>query len=175
MQKNGSAPEKSVESQSEGGLKGPENPSAPKVTKEEYKTMAEKASPPSPFLKNALMAFLIGGAICCLGEVLAQMYMQGGIEEKSARALVSVTLVGISALLTAFGVYDNIARVAGAGTLVPITGFANAVVSPAIEFKSEGQVLGLGAKMFTIAGPVLVFGITASAVYGIILWIAGMF
>ena len=171
MQKNGSAPEKSVESQSEGGLKGHENPSAPKVTKEEYKAMAEKASPPSPFLKNALMAFLIGGAICCLGEVLAQMYMQGGIEEKSARALVSVTLVGISALLTAFGVYDNIARVAGAGTLVPITGFANSVVSPAMEFQSEGFITGMGAKMFIVAGPVLVYGISAAVLYGLILWI----
>lgn len=171
MQKNGSASEKGMESQSGGGLKGPENPSAPKVTKEEYKAMTEKASPPSPFLKNALMAFLIGGAICCLGEALAQLYMQSGIEEKSARALVSVTLVGISALLTAFGVYDNIARVAGAGTLVPITGFANSVVSPAMEFQSEGFITGLGAKMFIVAGPVLVYGISAAVLYGLILWI----
>ncbi len=102
---------------------------------------------------------------------MAQLYMQSGIEEKSARALVSVTLVGISALLTAFGVYDNIARVAGAGTLVPITGFANSVVSPAMEFQSEGFITGLGAKMFIVAGPVLVYGISAAVLYGLILWI----
>lgn len=144
---------------------------ASKVTKEEYKKMTEKASPPSPFLKNALMAFLIGGAICCLGEALAQLYMSGGLDEKSARSFVSITLVGLSALLTGFGFYDNIAKVAGAGTLVPITGFANSVVSPAMEFQSEGFVTGLGAKMFIVAGPVLVYGISSAVVYGLILWI----
>ena len=170
MNDNGSEMKEKSKEISE-GLRGPQNPSAPQVTKEEYKTMTEKASPPSPFLKNALMAFLIGGAICCRGEALAQMYMAGGLDEKNARALVSVTLVGLSAILTAFGVYDNIARVAGAGTLVPITGFANSVVSPAMEFQSEGFITGLGAKMFIVAGPVLVYGISAATLYGLILWI----
>lgn len=142
----------------------------PSVTRKEYAGMAEKASPSSPFLKNCFMAFFIGGAICTLGEALAQLYMSGGLDEKSARAFVSVTLVGISVLLTALGVYDDIARRAGAGTLVPITGFANAVASPAIEFQSEGFILGVGAKMFIVAGPVLVYGISAGVVYGLILW-----
>ena len=106
---------------------------------------------------------------------MIELYTYLGFEEKVVKMAVPSTLIFAAALLTGLKIFDKIAKRAGAGTLVPITGFANAVVSPAIEFKSEGQVLGLGAKMFTIAGPVLVFGITASAVYGIILWIAGMF
>ena len=144
-------------------------------SKQEYQKRAEKASPGSPFLKNALMAFLFGGAICCLGQGLVNLYMYWGLELKDARAFVSISLIGISAILTAFKVYDNIAKTAGAGTLVPITGFANSIVSPAMEFKSEGLVLGLGAKMFTIAGPVLVYGITASILYGLVLWALQLF
>lgn len=144
------------------------------VSRQEYKTMTEQASPPSPFLKNVCLAFVFGGGICCIGEALAQLYMSGGLQEKDARALVSVTLIGASALLTALGFYDTIAKIAGAGTLVPITGFANSVVSPAMEFQSEGYITGLGAKMFVIAGPVLVYGINAAIVYGLVLWIFRM-
>ncbi|NLJ30774.1 MAG: SpoVA/SpoVAEb family sporulation membrane protein, partial [Clostridiales bacterium] len=128
------------------------------VSKQEYKKMAGKASPGSPYLKNALMAFLFGGAICTGGQILADWYMRAGLAEKDAKAWVSISLIALSAILTALKVYDNIAKLAGAGTLVPITGFANSVVAPAMEFKSEGFIMGLGAKMFVIAGPVLVYG-----------------
>ena len=140
-------------------------------TVQEYSAMVKKAAPPSPVLKDCLLAFLSGGSICTLGQLLADLYMLWGLPEKDARTCVSVSLIFLSAALTAFGVYDNIAKHAGAGTLVPITGFANSMVSPAMEFKSEGFILGVGAKMFTIAGPVIVYGIVASVVYGIIYWI----
>jgi stage V sporulation protein AC len=133
--------------------------------------MADKASPNSKIWKNMTFAFLIGGLICTLGQGLAQLYMNAGLPELDARAAVSVTLVGLGALLTALKVYDNIAKFAGAGTLVPITGFSNAIVSPAIEFKTEGFVMGIGAKMFSIAGPVLVYGVSASILYGIVLFV----
>ena len=139
------------------------------VSKQEYKKMAEKASPGSTYGKNMLFAFLVGGLICASGQALANLFMQMGLELKDARAWVSITLVALSALLTALKVYDNIAKYAGAGTLVPITGFANSIVSPAMEFKSEGYVIGIGGKMFVIAGPVLVYGIAASIIYGLIL------
>ena len=145
-----------------------------KVSREEYQKMAEKASPPSPFWKNAAMAFLTGGLICCAGQALVNFYQGLGMNLQTARGFVSVTLILASALLTGLRVYDNVAKHAGAGTLVPITGFANAVVSPAIEFKSEKIVTGTCAKMFTIAGPVLVMGITASILYGLILWALGL-
>ncbi len=137
--------------------------------------MAKKQSPPSPKVKDFICAFVIGGLICVLGQLLIEWYTFLGLGERVVKMAVPSTIIFIAALLTGLKLFDKLAKHAGAGTLVPITGFANAVVSPAIEFRSEGQVLGLGAKMFTIAGPVLVFGITASAVYGIILWIAGMF
>ena len=137
--------------------------------------MADKASPGSKSVQNILMAFLFGGLICTIGQILVNLYMQAGLSLKDARAVVSVTLVGLGALLTALRIYDNIAKHAGAGTLVPITGFANSIVAPAIEFKSEGHIMGIGAKMFVIAGPVLVFGITASIIYGFILWIFQLF
>lgn len=121
--------------------------------------------------KTIPMAFLIGGAICTLGEALLNMYGALGLSQDNAGAMTSMTLIFLSALLTGLKLYDRIAQAAGAGTLVPITGFANSVVSPALEFKSEGYVLGLGAKMFIIAGPVLVYGISASIVYGIIYYI----
>ena len=141
------------------------------ITDKEYQKMAEKASPGSPVLKNCIFAFLFGGAICTIGQGLVYLYSEAGAEMKDARTLVSVTLILLSAVLTAFGVYDNIAKIGGAGTLVPITGFANSMVSPAIEFKSEGYIIGLGGKMFTIAGPVLVYGIASSMIYGLIIWL----
>lgn len=144
-------------------------------TNKEYDSMAKKQSPASPKVKDFVCAFVIGGLICVLGQLLMEWYTALGLEEKAVKMAVPSTLIFIAALLTGLKLFDKIAKHAGAGTLVPITGFANAVVSPAIEFKSEGQVLGLGAKMFTIAGPVLVFGFTASVVYGLILYIIGLF
>ena len=145
------------------------------ITGKEYQELNKRVSPKSPVLKNCLLAFLVGGFLCVVGEVIAQFAVNGGFDEKTGRFLGSLTLIVLSAVLTGFNVYDDIAKHAGAGTLVPITGFANAVVSPAIEFKSEGLVLGLGAKMFTIAGPVLVYGITTSILYGIVLFVLSLF
>lgn len=144
-------------------------------TDKEYAEMTKKQSPPSPKIKDFICAFVIGGLICVLGQLLMEWYTFLGLEEKVVKMAVPSTIIFIAALLTGLKLFDKIAKHAGAGTLVPITGFANAVVSPAIEFRSEGQVLGLGAKMFTIAGPVLVFGFTASVVYGLILYIIGLF
>ena len=141
------------------------------ISKEEYSKMSDKAAPDSPIWKNIAMAFISGGTICAIGQAILKFYMSIGISEKDSKSLLSITLIFLGILLTVLQLYDKIAKHAGAGTLVPITGFANSIVAPAIEFKSEGQVLGLGAKMFTIAGPVLVFGITSSVVYGIIAWI----
>ena len=145
------------------------------VTKEEYAQWTRRASPPSPSGKNCLFAFLVGGLICTMGQILTNLYGRLGLELQDARAAVSVSLIFLSAVLTACGIYDDIARFAGAGTLVPITGFANSMVSPALEFKSEGFILGLGAKMFVISGPVLVYGVSASVVYGLIYWITTLF
>ena len=141
------------------------------ISNQEYGELAKRVSPPSSMAKTIPMAFLIGGAICTLGEALLNMYAALGFSQDDAGALTSMSLIFLSALLTGFKLYDRIAQVAGAGTLVPITGFANSIVSPALEFKSEGFVLGLGAKMFVIAGPVLVYGISASIAYGIIYYI----
>ena len=131
-----------------------------KKTPQQYDAMVQKASPHSPVLKNCLFAFLSGGAICTLGQALANTFMLLGLDLKDARTCVSISLIFISAALTAYGVYDNIAK---------------SMVSPALEFKSEGFVTGLGAKLFTVAGPVLVFGISASVLYGIVLYIIGLF
>ena len=144
------------------------------ISKEEYKRRVEKASPPTTVGKNCLLAFLSGGAICTLGQSLRNLYENLGLDLPQARTGVSISLIFLSALLTTLGLYDRIAKHTGAGTLVPITGFANSMVSPALEFKSEGYVTGLGAKLFTVAGPVLVFGITASVVYGIILFVMSL-
>ena len=141
----------------------------------EYDAMVQKASPRSPVLKDCLFAFLSGGAICTLGQGLADLFMLLGFTLQDARTFVSISLIFLSAALTAFGVYDNIAKYAGAGTLVPITGFANSMVSPALEFKSEGFVTGLGSKMFVVSGPVLVFGLSASVFYGVVLYVIGLF
>ncbi len=140
------------------------------VNKKEYEKMYKEASPKSPIWKDMALAFISGGVICTLGQIIMNVYMSFGISQKEARVFVSVTLIFLGILLTVLKVYGKIAKYAGAGTLVPITGFANSVVSPAIEFKSEGQILGTGAKMFTIAGPVIVYGIISSVVYGIIVW-----
>ena len=145
------------------------------ITPQEYKKLYKKASPPSPKLRDFFFAFLVGGFICMLGQLFLELFLYLEIDEESAKVLVPVTLIFIAALLTALHIFDNIARKAGAGTLVPITGFANAVVSPAIEFKKEGFVTGMGAKMFTVAGPVIVYGTVASVVYGIVYYITTLF
>ncbi len=141
----------------------------------EYSQMVKQSSPRSPLFKDCLRAFLIGGAICTLGHALGNLYTAIGLTEEIVKPLTSVTLIFIAVTLTALGVFDRIAKFAGAGTLVPITGFANAVASAAIEFKSEGWILGLGAKMFTIAGPVIVYGTVASVIYGVIYWLITTF
>lgn len=141
------------------------------VSKQKYDKMVKKQTKNSPIVSNCIKAFLIGGAICTFGQVLNDLYMKANMEKTQAQTLVSVTLIFVGVLLTAFHLYEKIAKHAGAGTLVPITGFANSVCSPAIEFKSEGFVLGVGAKMFSIAGPVIVYGTLASAMYGVIYWI----
>lgn len=146
-----------------------------KVTQREYAEMTKKASPNSSVFKDCFMAFLFGGGLCAIGQALCALYQQTGLDERSARAAVSISLIFIAAVLTALNVFDNIAKHAGAGTLVPITGFANAMVSPAIEFKTEGFILGVGAKMFAIAGPVIVYGISASILYGVILYVISLF
>lgn len=145
------------------------------VKKQEYQKLVSEKAPKSPILKDCLWAFLVGGFICALGQFLLEGYKMSELDLESAKTLVSVTLIFIAAVLTAIGVFDKIAKRAGAGTLVPITGFANAVVSPAIEYRAEGFILGVGAKMFTIAGPVIVYGTLASVVYGIIYWITTLF
>lgn len=137
--------------------------------------MQKGSAPKSPVLKNCIWAFCVGGVLCALGEIVVELGQKGGLSENTARLLCSVSLIFLSVLLTGVQVYDNIAKHAGAGTLVPITGFANAIASPAIEFKSEGLVLGMAAKMFSIAGPVLVYGISASVIYGLILYIVSLF
>lgn len=144
-----------------------------KTTPAQYSAMTKEAVPPSPSFKNIPLAFLIGGLICTLGQGLLNLYQYLGLTLDRASGFVSITLIFLSALLTGLGCYDNIARHAGAGTLVPITGFANSVVAPALEFKSEGLILGLGAKLFIISGPVIVYGLAASWVYGIILMLLG--
>ena len=144
-------------------------------TEKEYQQMSKKASPGSPVGKNCALAFVVGGLLCALAEVECQLLVRVGTELTVARTLSSCSLILLSAVLTAFQVFDNIAKHAGAGTLVPITGFANSVVAPAIEFKSEGFILGLGAKMFTIAGPVIVYGTVARVVYGVIYWVTTLF
>ena len=140
-----------------------------KMTNKEYRDYTERYAPRSQVKPHLLGAFLVGGAICCLGQLLLDLYTGMGLEEQAAGTACSVTLVFLGAALTGFGVYDDIARFAGAGTLVPITGFANSVAAPALEFKTEGFITGTAAKMFVIAGPVLVYGVSASTVYGLLL------
>ena len=144
------------------------------MTDKQYGELVKEMSPKSPLWKDCIKAFVIGGAICTLGQVFIRLYTYLGAEKQDAATFASMTLVVLSALLTGLSFYDDIAKHAGAGTLVPITGFANSIAAPAVEFKTEGFILGLGAKMFTIAGPVIVYGVSASVVYGFIFWIMKM-
>ena len=144
------------------------------MTERENKKLIKKHSPHSPVLKNALKAFLFGGIICLIGQLLANAYSTF-LPEKDAYTLVTVTLIFIASLLTGLGVFDKIARHAGAGTFVPVTGFANSVVSPALDTKSEGMILGVGAKIFTVAGPVILYSVISGTVYGLIYYITGLF
>lgn len=137
----------------------------------QYAKLVKEKSPKSPIAKDCLLAFVSGGIICTLGQFLLNWYTDLGLPKQDAAAWVSITLVGLSALLTGLSVYDDIAKYAGAGTLVPITGFSNAVAASAVEFQTEGFILGMGAKMFTIAGPVIVYGLSASVVYGVVYWL----
>ncbi|MBR5472695.1 MAG: stage V sporulation protein AC [Clostridia bacterium] len=143
--------------------------------KKKYSEMTKKASPPSPKVKDFVWAYCVGGAICVIGQLFNALYTKLGLDEKVVKMAVPVSIIFLAALLTGLGVFDKIAKRAGAGTLVPITGFANAVVSPAIEFKNEGYILGVGAKIFTIAGPVIMYGTIASVIYGVVYWIVTLF
>lgn len=145
-----------------------------KMTNEQYEQYVKQKMPKSPFWKDLALAFLIGGLICCVGQVLMDVYTGMGASKEDAGSWTSVTMVFLGALLTGLGIYDRLAKNAGAGTLVPITGFANSVVSPAMEFKTEGFVSGMAAKIFTIAGPVIVFGVAASVAYGLVLMVFGL-
>ena len=146
------------------------------MEKETYKRFADAHAPRSPLLRDCLLAFLVGGALCLLGQVLRNLYQNNcGLSEEDAGTLASVTLIALAVILTAFGLFDRIAKFAGAGTLVPITGFANAVVSPAIDSHAEGLILGVGAKIFTVAGPVLLYGTLAGSIFGVVYWIVGLF
>lgn len=145
------------------------------ISKQEYQKFVQDRAKSSPLAKDCLLAFAIGGGICVVGQLILDGFTSLGLDKTDAGTATSISLVFLSALLTGLNLYNKLARYGGAGTLVPITGFANAVVSPAMEFKSEGFVLGLGAKMFIIAGPVIVYGITAAVVYGLILFFMGAF
>lgn len=135
------------------------------------KDLIKRHSPGSTIIKNSLLAFIFGGAICTVGELLGMLYTYLGCEEKEAGAWVTVSLIGVAAVLTALGVFDKIAKHAGAGTLVPVTGFSNAVVSQAMDAKSEGYVMGVGAKIYTVAGPVILYGILSGFIYGVIYYL----
>ena len=144
------------------------------MTEKEYGKLVKDLAPKSPIWKDCLNAFWIGGLICAIGQAIMNGYLALGLSKDDAGTAMSMTLVALSALLTGLSLYDDIAKHAGAGTLVPITGFANAIAAPAVEFKTEGFVLGVGAKIFTIAGPVILYGTAASVVYGMIYWILTM-
>lgn len=139
------------------------------MTNDEYREYSERHMQRSPLLPDLLKAFLVGGTICCIGQLISELYVSAGLDKDSAASLCSVTLIFLGAVLTGLGVYDRIAAFAGGGSLVPITGFANSVVAPALEFKTEGLITGTAAKMFVISGPVIVYGVGASVVYGLIL------
>ena len=143
------------------------------VSKKDYSELTKKASPGSPYLTNSIFAFISGGSICAFAQVLTNIFSSAGLNFKQSKALVLVVIIAITAALTALGVFDKIAKFAGAGTAVPITGFANSIVSAAMEFQTEGRILGTAAKMFSIAGPVIVFGCSAAALYGLIYYFIG--
>ena len=142
-----------------------------RISNKQYDEMVKKASPNSPIVLDCIKAFLIGGAICRFGQLLFYIFRKSGMSLDESRSLVSIALIIITAILTGIGVFDKIAKHAGAGTIVPITGFANSVVSPAMEFKSEGFIMGTGASIFKVAGPVILYGTTAASLYGLIYFI----
>lgn len=143
------------------------------ISDKQYGQMVKQASPPSSVIRDCFFAFVTGGLICVLGQILTNLFLSLNLPKTDASTLTSVSLIFLGSLLTGLNIYDNIAVYGGAGTLVPITGFANSIVSPAMEFKTEGFVMGVGVNMFRIAGPVIVYGIAASVVYGIILFVSG--
>ena len=145
------------------------------MTEKEYGKFVSDLCPKSPIFRDCAFAFLVGGLICALGQLIMNGYAALGLSETDAGTATSMSLVALSAFFTGLSLYDNLAKYAGAGTLVPITGFANAIAAPAVEFKTEGFILGVGAKMFTIAGPVIVYGVSASVLYGLIYWITTLF
>ena len=141
------------------------------MNSKQYQNLVSNTTPKSPLLKDCISAFVFGGSICCFGQLLKMLYTNMGLSEPEVKLAVPVTLIVITAILTATGTFSKIAKHAGAGTAVPITGFANSVVSPAVEFSTEGKILGTGAKMFNLAGPVIVYGCSAASLYGLIYWI----
>ncbi len=143
------------------------------MNNQQYNTYLQKRTPNSPIIKNCILAFLVGGGICCIGQGIADL-LHRWLHQEEVRLWLPICMVFLGALLTALGVYDKLAKHAGGGTIIPITGFSNSITSAAMEFKQEGWVLGLGAKIFTIAGPVIAYGVVASVVYGIIYWIWSM-
>ena len=145
------------------------------MSPQEYQAYIKQKSPRSPIVKDTALAFLIGGAICVLGQLILDGYRSLGLDKTDAGTATSVTLIFLAALTTGLNLYNSLARFAGAGTLVPITGFANSVAAPAIEFQKEGQVFGIGCKIFTIAGPVILYGIFSSWLLGVIYWVLKMF
>ena len=145
------------------------------MTTKEYKEMTKKAAPGSKTLKNCFNAFWVGGTVCLFGQFLDMLYKNAGLTEKETGIAVPITIIALTAVFTGLNFYDKLSSFGGAGMLVPITGFANSMAAPAIEFKTEGHVNGMGSKMFTIAGPVLLYGVTASVIYGIILCLFNMF
>ena len=145
------------------------------MTEKEYDALVKEMMPKSPIGKDCFNAFWVGGLICVIGQFCMNRYTELGLDKDLAGTATCMTLVALSALLTGLSLYDNIAKFAGAGTLVPITGFANAIAAPAVEFRTEGMILGTAAKMFTIAGPVIVYGVSASVIYGLIYWITTLF
>lgn len=140
-------------------------------TAKQYQTYVDKKSPNSPILKNCLCAFLVGGLICCIGQVILDICKARGLSVELSGTVASIVLIGLSAFLTGLNIFNRIGKLAGAGSLIPITGFANSIVAPAMEYKSEGYVMGVGAKMFTVAGPVLVYGISTSILVGLVYFI----
>ena len=145
------------------------------ISNEEYGRMAKRASPGSPVVKDCIKAFLFGGSICAFAEGLNTAFSHTDMTQEEGRALTMIILIAITSILTALGIFDKIARHAGAGTMVPISGFANSIVSAALEFQTEGRILGTAAQMFTIAGPVIVFGCSTAAVYGLVIYFLGLY
>lgn len=144
------------------------------MKKQEYQEYVKHRAKKSPLVKDVLRAFFLGGLVCVLGQIFMDIYLRLGIDEKNASTLASISIIFIAVLLTGLGIFDNIAKFAGAGTAVPISGFANSISSQAIDSKSEGYILGVGAKIFTIAGPVILYGILSGAIYGVIYYIGGL-